>query len=52
MIDEKILITLIGIQNEALKQIAIEQHGGKAIRIGKSSKMNVSIFSTFRKVKL
>ena len=32
MIDEKILITLIGIQNEALKQIAIEQRGGKAIK--------------------
>lgn len=32
MIDEKILITLIGLQNEALKQIAIEQRGGKAIK--------------------
>lgn len=32
MIDEKILITLMGIQNEALKQIAIEQRGGRAIK--------------------
>ena len=32
MIDEKILITLMGLQNEALKQIAIEQRGGRAIK--------------------
>jgi hypothetical protein len=32
MIDEKVLITLLGLKSEALRQITIEQRGGRAVQ--------------------